>query len=91
VVTLSGRNHYLGPYGSPESYEKYARLIANWRTGAGENGKAGSGGGTALSVNEMILAYWRFAKTHYRKDGQPTKELGCMRDALRPLSGPFHK
>jgi len=34
-------------------------------------------------INELILAYWRFAKTYYVKDGKPTKELACMRDALR--------
>jgi len=28
VVTLNGKNHYLGPWQSPESHEKYARLIA---------------------------------------------------------------
>ena len=28
VVTINGRNHYLGPFGSPESHEKYACLIA---------------------------------------------------------------
>jgi len=31
VVTITGKNHYLGPYGSPESYERYAQLIAEWR------------------------------------------------------------
>jgi hypothetical protein len=31
VVTINGKNHYLGPYGSPESHEKYARLIAEWQ------------------------------------------------------------
>ena len=31
VVTLNGKNHYLGPWQSPESHEKYARLIAEWR------------------------------------------------------------
>ena len=31
------------------------------------------------------LAYWRFAKGYYSKDGKPTKELACMRKALRPL------
>ena len=35
VVTINGKNHYLGPYGSPESYEQYARLIAQWQA----NGK----------------------------------------------------
>ena len=32
VVRIDGRDHYLGPYGSSESYERYARLIAEWRT-----------------------------------------------------------
>ena len=30
VVTIDGRNRYLGPYGSPESHEEYARLLAEW-------------------------------------------------------------
>ncbi len=83
VVTLYGHNHYLGEYESPESYELYARLIAAWRAGLSPNGQ--SDPDKVLSVNEMLLAYWRFAKTHYQKDGQPTKELACMREALRPL------
>jgi len=33
----------------------------------------------------LILAYWKFAKGYYSKDGHPTKELACMREALRPL------
>ena len=28
VVSIDGKNHYLGPYHSPESFEKYNRLIA---------------------------------------------------------------
>ena len=28
VVTIDGKNHYLGPDRSPESFEKYNRLIA---------------------------------------------------------------
>ena len=33
VVSIHGKDHYLGPYGSPESHEKYARLIARWNAG----------------------------------------------------------
>jgi hypothetical protein len=33
----------------------------------------------------LILSYWRFAESYYSKDGQPTKELACMREALRPV------
>ena len=36
VVTIDGKNHYLGAFGSSESHEKYARLIAAHRaTGRG--------------------------------------------------------
>ncbi len=30
VVTIDGTDHYLGPYNSPESLEKYYRLLAEW-------------------------------------------------------------
>ncbi|MDG3004373.1 site-specific integrase [Paludisphaera mucosa] len=33
VVTIDGRDRYLGPYGTPASHESYARLIAEWRFG----------------------------------------------------------
>ncbi len=35
VVTIYGKDHYLGPYGSPESHEEYARLIAQWQANGG--------------------------------------------------------
>jgi integrase len=89
VVTIHGQNHYLGPYGSPESHEQYARLIAEWKAGIQGNGKSSVGPVPEESrpVNELILGYWQFAKTHYRKDGQPTRALEGIREALRPLRG----
>ena len=33
VVTLSGRDHYLGPHGSKTSIAEYDRLIAEWLAG----------------------------------------------------------
>ncbi len=30
VVRIEGRDHYLGPYGSEASYERYHRLVAEW-------------------------------------------------------------
>src|SRR5262249_54214657 len=61
------------------------RLISGWYA----NGQtlppapAEQGG---LSVNELILAYWRHAEQHYRRpDGTPTDEIHCLRAALRPL------
>jgi hypothetical protein len=34
-VILNGKNHYLGLWQSPESHEKYARLITGWRRNNG--------------------------------------------------------
>lgn len=30
IVTLGGRDHYLGPHGSPESLDAYKGLISEW-------------------------------------------------------------
>ena len=30
VVTLDGKDHYLGAYNSPDSWETYHRLVAEW-------------------------------------------------------------
>jgi integrase len=87
VVTLGGRDHYLGPYGSPESYELYARLIADWNA----NGRRPLTPPTAqdqadgLTVGELILRYWDYAQGYYVKNGQPTGECDNIRLALRPL------
>ena len=33
VVRVDGRDVYLGRYESPESWEKYYRVLAEWRLG----------------------------------------------------------
>ena len=87
-VIIDGRHVYLGPFGSPESHENYARLIADYlrreparRPAQGRSTLPGA----ALTIGQLILAYWTFAKGYYVRDGQPTKELSGMKDSLRPL------
>src|SRR5262245_33439954 len=36
-VTLNGKDHLLGPYGSAESREMYRRLVAEWLARGGRN------------------------------------------------------
>ncbi len=38
-----------------------------------------------MSVAELTLAYWRFAKSYYHKDGQLTGSIDRVRVALRTL------
>lgn len=79
VVTLDGRDHYLGAHGSQESLEAYDRLVAEWLIAR----ISPTSGEATRSVAELILAYWTHAKDYYRKDGAPTSEVGAIKTALR--------
>ncbi|MHB1036910.1 MAG: tyrosine-type recombinase/integrase, partial [Pirellulales bacterium] len=85
VVTIDGRNRYLGPYDSPESYEKYARLLAEWKTRQIASIGPPTESPACVSVNDLILAFWKYAEKRYVKNGKPTSEKNSFRTALRPV------
>jgi hypothetical protein len=85
VVTLDGRDIYLGRYNSRESRAEYDRLIAEWLTNGRRLPTPASGSGTDLTINEVILTYLLSADSHYTKGGRPTSEPRNIRLALRPL------
>ena len=92
IVSLSGRLFTLGKYGTPASREKYHRLLREWdANGRRLDRLCASNGNADLSINELLLAYWKYAETYYRKpDGTPTSELENIRKAFRriqPLYG----
>jgi integrase len=95
VVRLNGRDFYLGKHNSPESWEKYHRLIADWLLSRNLTSVlptptvASNPEPRPISINEMLLAYWGFVQGYYRHDGQPTKEVSCLKYALRPLKKLF--
>ena len=85
-VRIDGRDFYLGRYGSDEAQEAYRRVVAEWlANGTAEKSSAKSDAASSRSVNELILAYYRFAEGYYVKNGKPTSELGLIRDTLRLL------
>ena len=83
LVQIRGRRTYLGKYGSEESKEKYRRLIAEYVSGDGE--VAAVEPKAELTVNEVILLYFRYAETYYMKNGKPTDEVAALRAILRRL------
>ena len=86
VVTIDGQDIYLGRYDSPESRAEYDRLIADWLAGGRRFPAPAAGSPVDLTVNELILAFWRHAEDYYRRpDGSPAGELDNIRLALRPL------
>lgn len=82
VVTIDGREVYLGKYGSAESRGRYGRLIAENAGGITVQSKKQSSG---LTINELVLAFMRHADQHYRKNGEVTSEIHCLKMATRSL------
>ena len=81
VVTLSGKDFYLGRHGSPESLAEYGRRVGEWMAGGRRLDSAASD----LTINELLVAYLEFADGYYRKNGKPTPEPAGLRLSFRPL------
>lgn len=81
VVTLSGRDIYLGPWNSERSRVEYDRLIGEWLSA----GRCLPHSQSDLTVGEMALAYRRFAERYYLKNGSPSPFLSTVRLALKHL------
>jgi integrase len=71
---------YLGPYGSRESREKYARLVAEWLE-RNEEPRCRS----TLTVEQLALVFLDFAKSYYVKNGETTDQIHKIRAGLRAL------
>lgn len=82
-VTIGGREHYLGVYGSPESHQKYSRLIAeSFPNGNGHRALPPSGDG--ITINELVLRYWtEFVQSYHQKDGKPSERQNDIKRAIR--------
>jgi integrase len=78
-VWIDGQDHYLGPYGSPESRDRYDDLIAEWFA------KNGDVSGHTMTVADLALCFMQHAERYYVKDGKPTCEVNNIRIALRPV------
>lgn len=78
-VLLSGRHHYLGPWGSREAQAEYDRLIGEWIAG-GRTLMVGAAG--PLTVGELCDAYSRFALATFIKAGRPTSTVHKVNRAV---------
>jgi len=83
VVTIRGKDHYLGPYGTKASHLEYDRLIMEWLAAGRptEDPEAPD----AIKVKDIVLGFWKFAQKHYRKNGQPTGTAENYKVPLRLL------
>ncbi len=88
VVRLNGKDHYLGQHGSPESHQEYRRVITEWlvRHQQSRTEETSTLTDENLTINELLLAYWKFAEKYYVKDGRPTGEHQAIRYSMKPLA-----
>ncbi len=82
VVTLNGRDFYLGPHNTRVSKREYDRLTGEWLA---NSRNLPSGFANDLMVAELLLRYWQHAQDYYRKNGEPTREISALKSALRPV------
>ena len=82
VVTLNGRDFYLGPHGTNASKIQYDRLLGEWLQNS-RNPFCGAEDG--ITVVEVCARYFKFAKGNYLRNGQCTGETPNIRIALRFL------
>jgi hypothetical protein len=88
VVTLDGRDHYLGPWKTKASLAEYDRLIGEWIQGGRTLRQSGA---SDLTIAELVNAYRKYADSYYVKDGIQTSEATCFREAARFVLHPYSR
>jgi integrase len=86
VVTLDGKAHYLGPYGSPKSIELYKKLTGEWlQKQNAPTTPTPPHFGRSFTLGELALAYRKFAASYYVKNGVPTSQVHTENAGMRAL------
>lgn len=84
VVTIGGRDFYLGKYGTAASRQAYQRRIAEWIASGRPSHVAPA---TDITITEVCAAFLRHAKHHYVKHGRITDEVASYKVVIRHLNG----
>lgn len=82
IVTIAGKDHYLGPHGTEVSKMEYDRLVAQWLA---DGRPTRPNRASRLSVSQLLALFWQFAEQHYVKFGEPTGTADNYKIAIRLL------
>jgi integrase len=86
VVTIYGRDIYLGPYGTKASKAEYDRVIGEWLV-SGRHPAELATSRFDLTVVEIADRFWNHVQAYYRHpDGTPTSEVECFKHPLKLLN-----
>ncbi len=84
VVTIRGKDRYLGQYGSGPSRAEYDRLIAEYLANQSTGHSTGKDPAD-LTIAELCLRYKSHAERYYVKRGRPTSEIHTIRKTIKTL------
>ena len=87
VVTLNGRDVYLGAYGSPESKARYNQLVAGWQRSGRTSPIQKNHAAKSVTIDEMLVAYMGHVEQYDLKNGKPT----IAQEEARRLLTPIHE
>ncbi|HEX4000818.1 MAG TPA: site-specific integrase [Pirellulales bacterium] len=83
VVTIAGRDIYLGSWNTATSRAEYNRIIAEWTAQGGTLPQKAS---SDFTITELLAAFEQYAKGYYRgPDGKPTTETANFKPIMRRL------
>ena len=84
VVTLDGKDFYLGPHGTHTSKREYDRLVGEWQAN-GRRLRAESDASDALGISmaELLNQYRKYAEGYYVKNGKLTATIYGIRAVLK--------
>ncbi|WP_164103544.1 tyrosine-type recombinase/integrase [Candidatus Laterigemmans baculatus] len=81
VVTIGDRDIYIGEYGTEDSRRQYGLLLAGETAPKAKRDPEPSE--QAITVVEVLAAFWNHAQSYYVKNGEPTNELDALRLVIR--------
>lgn len=80
VVTLCGKDFYLGSHGTTASRREYDRLISEWLA---SDRRLPSQEDSDITINELLAGYLNHAKTYYLKNGKLTGEYTKIKSIMQ--------
>lgn len=85
-MTVQGRDIYLGIHGSDASRKRYGEIVARIAAHqpidpvTPEQAEA-----SRTTVDEILIAYFDFCRTHYVKNGEQTSQVSLAAMVIKPL------
>lgn len=93
IVVLDGKTIYLGLYDSPQSHIRYKRELAAWLSSSThqpslkEVSPSVAQPESALTVNDVLLAFTQHAQSYYSKEGREFEQFKPVLRLLRESHG----